>query len=196
MGKRLPQLAYEWNLPLFLLLQYALEAKCGHEPTNAQIQELERRIGDYNSLDEFQIRRLEDFLHAPEAGRYVTQASVVLPSLNEDQTNAYLDELSTKLFELMEDEELKRRITPRTIRQTVINLGVIEVQRSSSGTPDLKEVLAGEPVSPKYLRHAIRGYFCKILETSRATSADDLYALREEIDKTSAQLRQMRGGSK
>ncbi len=179
MTKRLPQLAYEWRIPLLIMLQQAKEAKCGYNPSRDEIETLKRKIGDYYSLTEEQIRRIEDFFKTDEARPYIKAISFLLPEMNEADASSCLDDISKKLFDAMKDEELKKLIRVYTIKQAILNLGVVNIHRTSSGTPNLEDLLPVK-LDPEVLRNSIRASFIRIIETYQ-TINEDFGRLKEQL---------------
>ncbi len=179
----LGQVAAELNADSLRVLKAAKKHMIGDAPTQEQIQILKREISGYYDLSDRDIRALEDFVNSEGAQEVLKETLPVIDYLGENEFESYLNLVAGRLFEGITDEELKNKVRPETLRETIINLGVITVYRNSTAAPEYEQKI------PLHLlkfdraigRSVIKNQFVKTLETIVLASFDDFDTARETV---------------
>jgi hypothetical protein len=106
-------------------------------PTNEQIEAIKRSMSGFYDLTDREIRSIDDFISESEAAqKIVGEAASVIDYLDTEEQKEYVQYVSKLIFNLMPDSDLKKKIKPEVIYETVMNLGVITMYRTSSQAPD------------------------------------------------------------
>ncbi len=165
--KRIYHLANEWDIRVLTLLKLAKRHNIGHTPSTHQVNLLKRKLSGYYDLSDLEIRTLSDFLKTEKAQSVLKEVGPVMDSLDSGEQNKLLTYIAERLYSFMEDSDLKKKIKPEAIRETVMNLGVITLYRSSAASADEEE-----KVPPAHLlridkdiaKKVIKRYLTRVLE--------------------------------
>jgi len=192
MAKRLYHLAHEWGEDVLVLLKIAKTNGIKYTPSEDDIEVLKRKISGYYDLTDGEIRSLDDFLKSEPAKNVLEETVPLLEFLDTTETNKYLGYIARKLYEVMGKGELKSKIRPETLKETVMNLGVVTVHRSSAATPTQER-----PIPMHLLRFdknvakgVIKRYLLQILQTVPITSATDFDKAKTTLNKAYKRLKE------
>jgi len=168
--KRLYHFANEWEVNILALLKLAKNNGIGHAPSEHQISILRRKLSGYYDLSDLEIRTLSDFLKTEKAQSILKDVGPVIDSLDGGEQNKLLTYIAERLYAVMEDSDLKKKIKPEAIRETVMNLGVITLYRSSATSPDEEEKIPPAhllKVDKDIAKKVIKRYLTRVLEKAR-----------------------------
>ena len=91
---------------------------------------LRQALAGYDTLSNKEIRALEDALMSDDICDLIEKRIPLLELLSAPQQETYLRSLSAEVRTAMEKGPLKEKVTPETIYETMMNLGVITTYRS------------------------------------------------------------------
>lgn len=210
-AKKLWELAREWGTEPLELIQLARKHGISRTPNEEETSLLRSKLSGYYDLEDKDLRDLEDFLGSDKAATFLKDAGPIYFTLDNGDQRKYLAFIAEQLYGMMEDGPLKDKIKPDTILETVENLGVITVYRSSaSDTPDTEENLP-----PLHLltwdsgiaKRILKRHFLRLLSTypvreisdfdgaeSRLESAYQKMLGRAKTDRLNETIAEAKGG--
>lgn len=183
-NKRLYFWADQLSVTTFELIKLAKQLNISHSPSPQEIRLLQEKISGFYDLTDNEIRSIEDFLHSENAQDFLQEATPLLTYLDSDEQSRYLQYIAEQLFEQVDNEELKGKIKPATLYQSIMNLGVIELHRPSASTKEKK------PLPIHLLRfntdiaeQVIKRYLLRTFESRPISSAEDFRNIRRDLKR-------------
>jgi hypothetical protein len=170
------------------ILKLAKKNNTGYDLTEDHIELFKRKISGYYDLTDLEIRTLGDFLGSETAQGIIDEAVQLIEYLDDEGQRKCLAYVCNKLYEAMQDCDLKKKIRPETMYETIMNLGVITVKRSAR-KPEIKKPIPLHLLkfSPDLAAGVIKRYLLKKLETMPINDKADFQLaevyLRQEYER-------------
>tara|TARA_Y100000310_G_scaffold2130_1_gene2661 strand:- start:3500 stop:4090 length:591 start_codon:yes stop_codon:yes gene_type:complete len=172
-NKKLWQIAEELGISVLDVVK--AKAKIGNNAPN--LSEIEEIVSGFQELGDQDIRGVEDYLNSERSQELIGNAVELKDFVGddgEDKERDYLKFVSEKLYEDMPESDLKNKIKPETIYQTIRNLGVIKFYRGGCMEAEKQEIpLELLRFDEDFAYNVIKGHFIKQLERTRITSQED-----------------------
>jgi|TARA_B100002003_G_scaffold251135_1_gene293247 hypothetical protein len=174
--KRLGEIVEELDTEVLKLIKLSKAHGKSFSYSQGDINELSAKLSGYYDLTNSEIRDIDHFLKESNQGKKIfSDALGIFDCISDEETEReFLKYVSEKLFDAMDDDELKEKIQPETVYETIRNLGVVEIYRAGNVTDEIKPI-------PSYLLkfdenlayRIIRNYFVKVLERCPVETEND-----------------------
>ena len=191
--KRLWEIVEDLDTDVLTLIKLAKREDIPYSVTDGNANLLRSKLSGYNDLTNSEIRDIDHFLKKSEAGRHIlTDALSIIDLIGDEKSEReFLKYVSERLFDAMDNEELKQKIKPETVYETIRNLGVVEIYRTSASPRELKPIPVHLLKFDKDLSYKIvRNYFVKVLERCTIDSEEDFDRAREVLASEYRRLRE------
>ncbi len=191
MGKRLSHLADEWDIPILQLIKLAGKEGVGNQPTEEEVGLLQSKLSGFYDLSDAEIRELADYLGSEDA-QQILKDTVPLLYHCSDKEEECLQYIAQKLFDNMPEEFKERfqsKLKPETVRETVINLGVINVHRlegyANENDPPPPELLK---IDPRAAKKAVKRYLIRCIQGEHIQAIEDFDAVKGKLEEAYREL--------
>lgn len=148
--------------------------------------DVERLIAEAGILDveDNKAREISEFLETPQAKKILKKYLPQMPSLPPEKHDDYVGFVSKELYGLLPDER-KPGFSPGMIKQTIFNLGVVDVYRGSVNpeeeTPPPAELFRFDK---GIANSVVKNYALRKIQRVRINSIDDFEIAKKVAEKS------------
>lgn len=145
----------EFGIDMIKMLRTILELKYSSIPTQNEIEDIRARFSGYDELPDEVKRDIDLWIRSPQIKTIVDECEQFRPFMKPDE---FYDLIVSRIYELQPVELKDEKIPREALRQTVANLGVIQVWRSA-GVPKPVDVFNpsciffGEELATAYVKN-------------------------------------------
>ena len=185
-ARRLSSLSRNMDVDIMVLLKIARTKDVGNRSTPKQVESLKAGIVAYYGLSDIEKRELEDFLKSGPADDILKETAPLLDYLGGNDVERYMSYISERLFEQMGDE-WQRKINPEVIRQTIMNLGVIDIYRHRA-KEEKEEPQNIDRLPVDLAEKVIKNYLFEKLSVMPAKTEEDFDKAKSEMNRIYREL--------